>query len=112
MISTVPPRLDRTRRRRQAALLNLLLPGAGQWYLGQRAAGVLLATTFLAACIWGCVLAVRGVALVYRAALSDSESNWTSALAASQPGRIIVAFGIAVVIFLIAQLALILAPRN
>ena len=44
---------------RTAGLLNLLLPGAGQVYLGQRLLGVILLSLFL-----GCFIAALGIFLV------------------------------------------------
>jgi len=54
-----PPPLPLPKNLRLASALNVFLPGAGLFYLGQRLIGSLLAGAFL-----GCFLAVLGVFLV------------------------------------------------
>jgi uncharacterized membrane protein len=44
----LPVRGEAARRIRHAHVLNLVVPGAGQWYLGQRVVGGLFVVTFLA----------------------------------------------------------------
>ena len=44
-----PAAPDHENRLRRAALLNFLLPGAGQWLIGQRKLGVALMSLFFAA---------------------------------------------------------------
>ena len=58
MPSTSPP-LVRPKSRRWAATLNLILPGAGLFYLGRRRAGGILAALFLV-----CLAAALGIFLV------------------------------------------------
>lgn len=53
-----PPRVKPERNLRTAGLLNLFLPGAGQFYLGQRLFGVILLVLFLA-----CFAAALGIFL-------------------------------------------------
>jgi H+/Cl- antiporter ClcA len=53
-----PPKVKPERRLRTAGLLNLLLPGAGQLYLGQRLFGAILLVLFLA-----CFAAAVGIFL-------------------------------------------------
>jgi TM2 domain-containing membrane protein YozV len=54
-----PPKIKRSKSLRTAGLLNLFLPGAGQFYLGQRTFGVLLLVLFL-----GCFGAALGIFLI------------------------------------------------
>ena len=54
-----PPPLPPLKNLRLAGALNVFLPGAGLFYLGQRAVGLLLASAFL-----GCFLAITTVFLV------------------------------------------------
>jgi TM2 domain-containing membrane protein YozV len=54
-----PPKVKLVKSLRTAGLLNLFLPGAGQFYLGQRVFGVILLVLFL-----GCFIAVLGIFLV------------------------------------------------
>ena len=42
-----PPKIKRAKSLRTAGLLNLFLPGAGQFYLGQRIFGIVLLVLFL-----------------------------------------------------------------
>ena len=53
-----PPKVKPAKSLRIAGLLNLLLPGAGQFYLGQRLLGVILLSLFL-----GCFIAALGIFL-------------------------------------------------
>ena len=53
-----PPKVKPAKSLRTAGLLNLLLPGAGQFYLGQRLLGVILLVSFL-----GCFAAALGIFL-------------------------------------------------
>ncbi len=55
----VPPKIEPPKNVRSATFYNLILPGAGQFYLGQRVMGVILAVTFL-----GCFIAVMTIFLM------------------------------------------------
>ena len=54
-----PPKVKPAKSLRTAGLLNLFLPGAGQFYLGQRLFGIILLVLFL-----GCFIAVLSLFLV------------------------------------------------
>ena len=53
-----PPPLPATKNLRLAGALNVFLPGAGLFYLGQRTVGLILAGAFL-----GCFLVIAGLFL-------------------------------------------------
>ena len=53
-----PPKVKPVKSLRTAGLLNLLLPGAGQFYLGQRLLGAILLVLFL-----GCFAVALGIFL-------------------------------------------------
>jgi hypothetical protein len=53
-------------------MLNLLVPGAGLFYLGHRRAGLLLAFPFLACCGLAVTWLVQGMARYYAVATSDA----------------------------------------
>ena len=54
-----PPKVKSAKSLRTAGLLNLLLPGAGQFYLGQRLFGIILLGLFIA-----CFAATLGIFLI------------------------------------------------
>ena len=55
-----PPKLQKRKSLRFAATLNFVVPGAGQFYLGQRVFGGILAVTFLTCFVAMIALFLRG----------------------------------------------------
>ncbi len=64
----VPPKLAPTKSLRLAMALNFALPGAGQWYVGQRWLGGALAVIFAASLVLGMKFMLGGVSLYFRVA--------------------------------------------
>ena len=65
---STPPILPPTKTRRVAVALNLALPGAGQWYLGQRMLGAVLLIVFLLTLILGIRFLLGGTGFYFRVA--------------------------------------------
>lgn len=64
----VPPKLGPAKSLRLAMALNFALPGAGQWYLGQRWLGGLLAVIFAVCLVLGMKFLLGGMSLYFRVA--------------------------------------------
>ena len=64
----VPPKLTPAKSLRLAMALNFALPGAGQWYLGQRWLGGLLAVIFAVCLVLGMKFLLGGMSLYFRVA--------------------------------------------
>ncbi len=89
-------------------MLNLFLPGAGQFYLGQRKTGVLLAAAFLACLFSILVVFVTGYARYFSLTLSGNilEGDRLEQIAKAFHPRWLVALAIAGVVILIISLLL------
>ena len=65
-----PPKQQKAKSLRFAATLNFILPGAGQFYLGQRVFGSVLALVFLGCFLASLAIFVRGYTEYIRIATS------------------------------------------
>ena len=67
----VPPKLTPAKSLRVAMASNFALPGAGQWYLGQRRLGSVLMAMYLAGLFLGIKCVLGGISTYFRIASSE-----------------------------------------
>jgi hypothetical protein len=110
-----PPILSKKKNLRFAATLNLLVPGAGQIYLGQYLFGFLLATVFLICFVGTFVIFIRGYIQYLQSA---TGGDILSSGALDQLGAIfhirwlLALLAIAIVIFGVSMASLAVTSRN
>jgi hypothetical protein len=102
-MASEPPPLLATKNLRVATFLNVMLPGAGLFYLGKRTVGILLAGAFLATFLAVLVIFLAGYFRYLSIALGENllEGNkLEEAGAAFHPSWLLALAGVGLVIYL------------
>jgi TM2 domain-containing membrane protein YozV len=110
-----PPILAAPKNLRLATTLNLVLPGAGQFYLGQRVAGIVFATLFLACLVAMIVIFLHGYIAYWNMAVGGKilEGQRLENMGrVFQSGRLLVLLAISLVIYLAAAIGLFIRSRR
>ena len=110
-----PPKQQKPKSLRFAVTLNFILPGAGQFYLGQRVFGEVLALAFLASFVAMMAIFLRGYAEYMRITTSGDifESNVLEQRDNVFHIRWLLGLLIgSIVVFIIAMAGLVVAPKQ
>jgi len=105
-----PPPLPSRKSLGRAFTLNFFLPGAGQWYLGQRALGAMLAVPFMICLVAGLAIFLTGYVKYFTVVLSGElmrEGQLEKLQDAFHPRWLVGLVLAGFVIFAIAMIALV-----
>jgi TM2 domain-containing membrane protein YozV len=110
-----PAKLQKRKSLRFAATLNLVVPGAGQFYLGQRVFGCVLAAAFLTCFVAMIALFLRGYVEYLRAVTGGDilESNALEQLGTVFHVRWLIGLlVVSIVIFVVSMIGLAVASKS
>ena len=115
MLVNAPPKLPKAKSLRFAVTLNFILPGAGQFYLGQRIFGGALALAFLICFVAMMAIFLRGYAEYMRTITSGDifQSDVLEQLGNMFHARWLLGLLVAsIVVFIIAMAGLAVPPKQ
>ena len=110
-----PAKLQKRKSLRFAATLNFVVPGAGQFYLGQRVFGCVLAAVFLTCFVAMIAIFLRGYAEYMQAATGGDilESDVLERLSTVFHVRWLIGLLVAsIVIFMVSMVSLVVASKS